>query len=128
MICCSFLYRVKSPRLRSRSSSLSIGRTGSSNSLMGDEVFTVETLQLSRFDPTPDEAEEAPDCIPVDITAQPSEHLIVNLEVRYWYNLYCSQIVIFIYDKTETNYSAKLHILHRLMKLHGGTSYMIDHS
>lgn len=58
-----------------------MARTSSSNSLLGDEVFTVETLQLSRFDPTPDEAEEGPECSSVDIASQSSEHLIANLEV-----------------------------------------------
>ena len=73
---------VRSPRLRSRSSSLSIGRTGSSTSLSGDDVFTVETLQLSRFDPTPDEPEEEPDYGPTDIALRPSEELKSALLVR----------------------------------------------
>ena len=39
---------------------MSIGRTVSSSSLTGDDTFNVETLQVSRFDPTPDELEEEP--------------------------------------------------------------------
>ena len=55
----SLVHSNKSPRLRLRS--LSIGRSSSSGSLTGDETFTVETLQLSRFEVTQDVPECEPD-------------------------------------------------------------------
>lgn len=59
----SLIHSNKSPRLRLRS--LSIGRSSSSSSLTGDETFTVETLQLSRFEVTQDVPECEPDYGPV---------------------------------------------------------------
>ncbi len=44
-------------------------------------MFTVETLQLSRFDPTPDKPEEEPDFGPTDIASQSSEELRAALAV-----------------------------------------------
>ena len=56
-------------------------RGASSPSLSGDDVFTVETLQLSRFDPTPGEQEEQPDYGPAVVMTQSSEELMTGLLV-----------------------------------------------
>lgn len=61
---------------------MSLGRAGSTGSLTGDDVFTVETLQLSRFDPTPDEPEEEPDYSPTEILSWSTDKLISQLMVR----------------------------------------------
>lgn len=52
-------HRARSPRLRSRSSSLSLAPSVSALSL-DDEVLTVETLQTSRLDSIPIDIEEEP--------------------------------------------------------------------